>query len=35
MTSAERQKNFNTLYQTRLIGARIGSLMLGQYRVLD
>lgn len=36
MTSANAPKeNFNTMYQTILIGARIRSLMLGHYRVLD
>ena len=35
MTSVDRQKNFNTLYQTALIGAGIRSLMLGHYRMFD
>jgi hypothetical protein len=36
MTSANAPKeNFNTMYQTTLIGARIRSLMLGHYRYLD
>lgn len=36
MTSANAPKeNFDTMYQTILIGARIRTLMLGHYRVLD